>query len=142
MSEFRFMDHPEIPVLPLPQGAHDVHATVDGDGASIEYVTAQGAADLTYFFSAPNSGWQGEFMATNGVVEYSNPDGTFTSEGAYYQDARGETGGDLGNGTPVSGGDLVLPDFSQSAAPATVDYAGALSAAIMSLSAADHLLAA
>ncbi len=142
MSQFNFDGHPEIPTVPLPQGAHDIQTAIDGDGATITYATAQGAADLVYFFAAPGDGWQGEFMATNGVVEYSNPDGTFTSDGAYYQDARGETGGDLGNGTPVSEGDLVLPDFSQSAASATVDYAGALSAAIMSLSAADHLLTA
>ncbi len=142
MSEFHFAGHPEIPTIPLPQGAHNIEAAVDATGASLTYQTAQGAADLTYFFDASGDGWQGQFMAANGVVEYSNPDGTFTGEGAYYQDSRGETGGDLGNGTPVSSGDLVLPDFSQSAASAVEDYAGVLSAAIMSLGAADHLLTA
>ena len=141
MSEFHFEGHSEIPVVPLPQGAHDIQTSVDSDGATITYETAQGAADLVYFFEAPSFGWQGEFMATNGVVEYSNPDGTFTKEGAYYTDARGETGGDSGDGVPVAESDFVFPDFSQ----ATFDAGGdtiALSAALMSLSAADHLITA
>ena len=138
MSEYQFDGHPEIPTVALPQGAHDIQTSVDGDGATITYATAQGAADLVYVFADPGRGWDGEFITTSGVVEYANADGTFTADGAYYQDDRGQTGGDLGDGTPVSGSDLIFPDFSQ----AVPDYAGTLAASIMSLGAADHLITA
>lgn len=136
MSEFHFDGHPEIPTVPLPQGAHDIQATVDGDGASITYETAQGAADLVYFFDAPSFGWQGEFMTTTGVVELSNPDGTFGTEGSYYQDVRGESD------TPVNADDFVFPDFSQAATGAPLAEVTALSASLMVLGAIDHLFVA
>lgn len=141
MSIFHFAGHPEIPTVPLPQGAHDVQTTVDADAATITYDTAQGAADLVFFFADPGRGWDGEFMTTTGVVELANADGTFGKDGAYYTDQRGETGGDPDTSVPVSGGDLVFPDFSGTGT--AFDYAGgstALSASLMGLGAADHLI--
>ncbi len=135
MSEFHFAGHD----LALPNGATNIQATDDATGVYISYDTPQGSADLTW---SPGYGWDGEFMAINGVVEYADTDGTFTKEGAYYADARGETGGDLGDGAPVSESDFMLPDFSAGDAGSGGAAVVALSASLMSLSAADHLFTA
>lgn len=134
MSQFVFAGHSEIPSVPIPQGAHDILTSVDDVAATITYETPQGAADLVFFFDDPGRGWDGEFMTINGVAEFANPDGTFGSDGAYYQEERGESD------TPVNETDLLFPDFSSAVTAAPPFVPVALDLGVLSVG--DDLLTA
>lgn len=125
MSEFRFVNHPEISAIAIPNDTTQFDASIADGWASVWYMTPEGEGNFSFSLADPEWGWSGQFQTTTDVMENGRPDGTVTADGAYYLADPSE-----GDPTAVNPADIRLPDFT------------AFSATLMSLNSADHLIVA
>src|SRR5260221_11945460 len=67
--------------LIIPYNVTSIHTDDSPWGLEVQWFSPEGEANLDYM---PGEGWAGYLETTNGVMEQSQSDGTFSMAGAYY----------------------------------------------------------